>query len=115
MNQKETITNTIKTLGIPANLRGYHYVRYAIELLIADNSYIGAIMALYTDVADKFSTTVTAVERNIRHAIETGWERTNTDLINELFGETLDPNKEYPTNSEFITTIADYVSNQQEN
>jgi two-component system response regulator (stage 0 sporulation protein A) len=113
---KEIITKIIKDLGISPDLRGYHYIRYAIEILLTDKSFIGATMLLYQTVAEEFNTTTAAVERCTRHAIEVGWNRTpDQEFITKLFGNTLNTAKEYPTNSEFITTIADYILIHQEN
>ena len=112
---KEIITKIIKDLGISPDLKGYHYIRCAVETQLTDKSFIGATMLLYQAVAEEFDTTVTSIERCIRHAIEVGWNRTpDQEFITKLFGNTLNTAKEYPTNSEFITTIADYILTHQE-
>lgn len=79
MNDKTIkISDTIKTLGVPANVKGYRYLRYAIELVMSDISYIDAVTTiLYPRVAKKFNTTPSRVERAIRHAIQSGWLRGN--------------------------------------
>lgn len=106
----KVITNSIKELGIPANLQGYHYIRYAIELMINDITLMNAITkTLYPTVAKQFNTTPRKAERSIRHAIETGWDRANIDFADELFGYSVNANKGRPTNSEFIVTVADYI------
>ena len=112
---KEQITKIIKTLGIPANLKGYQYLRYTIELLLTENNKYDTIMQLYRKTGNALNVTVQNVERNIRHAIHAGWIRADKTFIQELFGNTVDTEKEYPTNSEFIYTIADYITEQQEN
>lgn len=110
-NYKEVITKIIKELGIPASIKGYHYARYAIELMINDITLMDAITKkLYPKIAKEFNTTPSRAERAIRHAIETGWNRANTDFAYNLFGFTVDANKAKPTNSEFLVTIADYIS-----
>ncbi len=109
-NYKEIITNTIKELGIPAHIKGYHYVRRAIELMVEDISLMDLITkALYPKVAKEFDTTPSRTERAIRHAIDTGWNRGNIDFTSKLFGYTINANKGKPTNSEFIATVADYI------
>ena len=109
-NYKEVITLIIKELGIPANVKGYYYIRYAIELMIKDISLAGKITkVLYPKIAEEFNTTPVRVERAIRHAIETGWNRANLDIVNRLFGFTVSSDKGKPTNSEFISTVADYI------
>jgi two-component system response regulator (stage 0 sporulation protein A) len=114
MNRKETITNTIKKLGISANLSGYHYIREAVDLIIDNFNYINAVTKeLYPDIAKKFSTTPPRVERAIRHAIETGMLRADIEWANEVFGYNIDFRKGKPTNSEFLSTIADYIALQE--
>lgn len=111
---KLVISNVIKELGIPANLRGYHYIRYCIELVINDTERMHSTMNLYKDAAKKFNTTYLRIERAIRHAIEIGWGRGNEDLIMKMFGYSVDSFKCKPTNSEFLATVADYVLITQE-
>lgn len=87
---KETITEIIKELGIPANLKGYHYIRYAIELMINDATLASGITkVLYPKVAKEFNTTSLRVERAIRHAIEVGWCRANLEIVDKIFGYTV--------------------------
>lgn len=107
---KEAITNVIKQLGIPAHIKGYRYVRYAIELVINDMELSSEITkTLYPEVAKEFNATPTSVERAIRNAIEVGWCRADIDFAHMLFGYSLDVDRGKPTNSEFIATIADYI------
>lgn len=101
------ITQALKELGIPANLKGYRYIEYAVESLMDDIEY--PITKLYKDVATKFNTKPTRAERAIRHAIELGWGRANTDFSKKMFGYSVDSNKGKPTNSEFLATVADYI------
>lgn len=109
-NYKEAITSIIKELGIPAGLNGYHYIRYAIELVMHDISLINSITTtLYPAVAQEFNTTPARAERCIRHAIETGWFRANEDFAMQLFGYSVSADKGKPTNREFIATVADYI------
>ena len=107
-NLNEVITNTIKELGMPARLVGYHYTRYAIELMVDDINLMNSITGtLYPKIAQKFNTTVVRVERGIRSAIETGWKRANVEFADKIFGYSVDANKGKPTNSEFIAMISD--------
>ena len=107
---KEVITSIIKALGISANLKGYYYLRYAIELMINDITLIdGITKVIYPKIAERFDTNPLSAERAIRHAIETGWNRANVDFSDKLFGYTVEPNKAKPTNGEFIATVADYI------
>lgn len=109
-NLRERITKIIKELGISANIKGYYFIRYAIELLVKDISLINAVTkVLYPTVAEEFKTTPSRVERAIRHAIESGYGKANLELVNKLFGYSVDSEKAKPTNSEFLSTIADYI------
>lgn len=106
----EVISNVIKELGVSANLKGYYYIRYAIELMLNDMTLANYITKrLYPTIAEKFGSTSIRVERNIRHAIESGWNKANYDFMSKLFRYSIDARKDKPTNSEFIITVADYL------
>lgn len=101
------VANALKELGVPANLRGYSYLRTAIAVSIDDSENLEKITKmLYPNVANVYNTTTARVERSIRHAIETAYTRGNVDVFDEYFGYTIDVNKAKPTNSEFIAMIA---------
>ncbi|MFQ6730728.1 sporulation transcription factor Spo0A [Virgibacillus tibetensis] len=102
------ITNIIHEIGVPAHIKGYMYLREAITMVYNDIELLGSITkVLYPDIAKKFNTTASRVERAIRHAIEVAWSRGNIDSISALFGYTISINKAKPTNSEFIAMVAD--------
>lgn len=102
------VTNIIHQLGVPAHIKGYHYLREAIILAVKDNQMLESVTkVLYPTVAKNFSTTSSRVERAIRHAIEIAWDRGDVDVLNSFFGYTVDTSKGKPTNSEFIALIAD--------
>ncbi|ASK63249.1 sporulation transcription factor Spo0A [Virgibacillus phasianinus] len=102
------ITNIIHEIGVPAHIKGYMYLREAITMVYNDIELLGSITkVLYPDIAKKFNTTASRVERAIRHAIEVAWSRGNIDSISELFGYTISISKAKPTNSEFIAMVAD--------
>ncbi len=106
-----SVTNIIHEVGVPAHIKGYHYVREAIIMAIEDMDILNAITkVLYPSVAKKFDTTPSRVERAIRHAIETAWNRGDIDTLNRFFGYTVSNAKGKPTNSEFIAMIADKLS-----
>ena len=109
VNSIETlVTNIIHEVGVPAHIKGYQYIRDGIVMIYNNPDIIGGITKeLYPDVAIKYNTTVSRVERAIRHAIEVSWNRGNWDLMEEIFGHSVDIDKAKPTNSEFIVTIAD--------
>lgn len=107
-NLQISITNILHELGIPSHIKGYQYIREGIGILYERPETIGGITKeLYPELALKFDTTVSRVERAIRHAIEVSWNRGNWDLMEEIFGHSVDIDKAKPTNSEFIVTIAD--------
>ncbi|MDD6323162.1 MAG: sporulation transcription factor Spo0A [Bacilli bacterium] len=107
-NIQVSITKMLHELGIPSHIKGYQYIREAVNIIFENPSIIGGITKeLYPLLAQKFDTTVSRVERAIRHAIEVSWNRGNLDFMEELFGYSVDIDKAKPTNSEFMVTIAD--------
>ena len=107
-NLQISITKMLHELGMPSHIKGYQYIREGISMIYNDPSLIGGITKeLYPELAEKFDTTVSRVERAIRHAIEVSWNRGNWDYMEELFGHSVDIDKAKPTNSEFIVTVAD--------
>jgi two-component system response regulator (stage 0 sporulation protein A) len=107
-NLEISITRMLHELGMPSHIKGYQYIRDGIVMVYNNPDIIGGITKeLYPDVAIKYNTTVSRVERAIRHAIEVSWNRGNWDLMEEIFGHSVDIDKAKPTNSEFIVTIAD--------
>jgi len=104
----QNITAIIHEIGVPAHIKGYMYLREAITMVYNDVELLGSITkVLYPDIAKKFNTTASRVERAIRHAIEVAWSRGNMDSIGSLFGYTVSNSKAKPTNSEFIAMVAD--------
>lgn len=102
------ITNIIHEIGVPAHIKGYHYLRDAIIMVVEDIEMLGAVTKeLYPAIAKVNKTTPSRVERAIRHAIEVAWNRGRMETINNLFGYTVQCDKGKPTNSEFIAIIAD--------
>ena len=107
-NLQISITKTLHELGVPSHIKGYQYIREGITIVYSRPEIIGGITKeLYPEIAKKFDTTVTRVERAIRHAIEVSWNRGNWQLMEDIFGHSVDIDKAKPTNSEFIVTVAD--------
>jgi two-component system response regulator (stage 0 sporulation protein A) len=105
------VTDIIHEIGVPAHIKGYQYLREAIILTIGDMDMINAVTkVLYPEVAKKFNTTPSRVERAIRHAIEVAWDRGDIETLQKFFGYTVSNIKGKPTNSEFIAMIADCLS-----
>ena len=105
---EEKITNIFITVGIPAHIKGYHFLREAIKLAIDTPEIINSITKkLYPAIAEKFDTSPSKVERAIRHAIEVAWNRGKIENINSLFGLRVYNSNEKPTNGEFIALVAD--------
>ena len=103
-----SITKILHELGVPSHIKGYQYIREGIAIIYHNPEVIGGITKeLYPQIAKKFDTTVSRVERAIRHAIEVSWNRGNWDLMEDIFGHSVDIDKAKPTNSEFIVTVAD--------
>ena len=102
------VTNILHEIGVPAHIRGYHYMREAIMMAVNNIDVLNYITKeLYPSIAKKYNTTPSRVERAIRHAIEVAWSRGKVDAIDNLFGYTINTHKGKPTNSEFIALIAD--------
>ncbi len=102
------ITSILHEIGVPAHIKGYMYLREAITMVYNNIEILGGITkVLYPNVARKYKTTSSRVERAIRHSIEVAWNRGNVDAISQIFSYTISYNKSKPTNSEFIAMIAD--------
>lgn len=104
------VTEMIHQLGVPAHIKGYHYLRSAILHCVEDSEMLECVTKLlYPTVAEEFQTTPSRVERAIRHAIEIAWDRGDVETLNSYFGFTVNTGKGKPTNSEFIALIADRI------
>ncbi len=109
-NTELKITETIQKVGIPAHIKGYHYIRTAITMMTEDMELAHSVTkVLYPAVAKRYDTTPQRVERAIRHAIEVAWNRGDPSVLNEMFGYTIDSERGKPTNSEFIAMISDKI------
>lgn len=105
---EERISNIFITVGIPAHIKGYQFLREAIKMAIDNPEIINSITKkLYPSIAERFDTSSSKVERAIRHAIEVAWNRGKIENINNLFGIRVYTNNEKPTNGEFIALVAD--------
>ena len=105
---EEKTTTLLHDIGIPAHIKGYVYIRCAVIECFYNPIYIGQITKLlYPEIARRYGSTISRVERAIRHAIETAWSRGSLDYINNIFGYTINAYKAKPTNSEFIAMLAD--------
>ena len=104
----ERLANIFISVGIPAHIKGYQFLREAIKMAIENPDIINSITKrLYREVAEKFDTTASKVERAIRHAIEVAWNKGKIENINHLFGIKVYTSNDKPTNGEFIALVAD--------
>lgn len=102
------ITDIMRQIGVPAHIKGYHYLRQAIKLTVDDPELMQAVTKiLYPTIAKSNKTTSSRVERAIRHAIEVAWDRGDVDVLSSYFGYTIQNSRGKPTNSEFIAMISD--------
>lgn len=102
------VTDILHQIGVPAHIKGYHYLRESIILSIKNSEIINSITKLlYPTIAKNHATTASRVERAIRHAIEVAWDRGDIDVLNSYFGYTIQNQRGKPTNSEFIAMISD--------
>lgn len=109
------ITEVMHRIGVPAHIKGYLYLREAIQLVVERLDLLGSITKeLYPLVAKKYNTTSSRVERAIRHAIEVSWQRGNMSAINQIFGHSISKDSK-PTNSQFIAKIADKLRLEMKN
>lgn len=107
-NLEISVTKLLHGLGVPSHIKGYQYIREGVLLMYEKPDIVGAITKeLYPEIANRFDTTVSRVERAIRHAIEVSWNRGDIDLMEEIFGHSVDYDRAKPTNSEFIVTVSD--------
>lgn len=107
---EQAISGFMLELGVPAHLRGYQYLRSAVEMCAEDMELVGSVTKLlYPDLARMYHTTDQKIERAIRNAIEVSWERGNSELFERLFGYSNSNEYSRPTNSEYIATVADYI------
>ena len=108
LDLESTVTAIIHEIGVPAHIKGYQYLRESILIAVKDMDVINAVTkVLYPEVAKRFGTTASRVERAIRHAIEVAWDRGDVDVLNSYFGYTIHNGRGKPTNSEFIAMISD--------
>ena len=102
------VTEILHQIGVPAHIKGYHYLRDSIIMSIETPEIINAVTKqLYPSVAKRYNTTSSRVERAIRHVIEVAWDRGDVDVLNTYFGYTIHNTRGKPTNSEFIAMISD--------
>ena len=107
-NLQVSISKMLHDLGIPSHIKGYQFLRDGVYMIFDNPNIIGGITKeLYPELASKYNTTVSRVERAIRHAVEVSWNRGDIKLMDSIFGHSVDIDKAKPTNSEFIVTIAD--------
>ena len=113
-SMESRVTSIIHEIGVPAHIKGYHYLREAILYSIDNMEAINAVTKiLYPEVAKRYNTTPSRVERAVRHAIEVAWDRGDLETLQKYFGYTVSNIKGKPTNSEFIAMIADRLRLQQ--
>ena len=111
---KNLVTEVIHEIGVPAHIKGYQYLREAIMIAVEDMDVINAVTkVLYPEVAKRYGTTASRVERAIRHAIEVAWDRGDLETLQKYFGYTVNGAKGKPTNSEFVAMIADRLVLEQ--
>ena len=110
MDLRIKISDMLHNLGVPSHIRGYQYIRDGIVMMYEEPDMLkGITKEIYPELALKYNTTTSRVERAIRHAIEVAWNRGQIEMHEKIFGYTVNSNKGKPTNSEFIAMIADRI------
>ena len=113
-NKEAIIADLLHKLGIPSHIRGYQFIKEGILIVYSNGNSISYITKdVYPQIARKYDTTPTRVERAIRHAIEISWNRGDLNAMEEIFGNSLNVNRDKPTNAEYLTTIADRLKINQ--
>lgn len=108
MDLRIKISDMLHTLGVPSHIRGYQYIRDGIVMMYEEPDMLkGITKEVYPELALKYNTTTSRVERAIRHAIEVSWSRGDYQLMDKYFGNSIDYDKSKPTNAEFIITLTD--------
>lgn len=109
------VTELLHNLGVPSQIKGYQYLREGILMLYQSTGFIGGITKeVYPEIAVRYNTTPSRVERAIRHAIEVSWNRADYDMMNKIFGHSIDYDRAKPTNSEFMVTLSDALRLQHQ-
>lgn len=104
------ISDALHNLGVPSHISGYGYIRDGVLMILNNDKKVGLVTKkIYPELANKYETTPSRVERAIRHAIEISWDRGDVDLMNNFFGHSVQYDKGKPTNSEYLNTIADRI------
>ena len=112
---EQKISKLLHDLGMPSHIKGYQYIRDAIKLMHTNNNLFNSITKeVYPYIANRYQTTSSRVERAMRHAIEVSWSRGDYDLMDEIFGHSVDFDRAKPTNSEFLATIADKITLEEQ-
>ena len=113
-NKEAIVADMLHKLGIPSHIRGYQYIKEGIMIVYNGGKHISYITKdIYPEIARRYNTTPSRVERAIRHAIEISWNRGDVSLMEETFGNSININRDKPTNAEFLTTIADRLKINQ--
>lgn len=104
------ISEALREIGVPAHVKGFRSLREAIKILVNNENLVDYVTSdIYPQVAETLGTTPTRVERTIRHAIESAWDRGDLEVLQKWFGNTVSPSRGKPTNSEFIATVSDII------
>lgn len=107
-----SLSDFLRELGVPPNLSGYRYIKEAIELMLErDDATEHAVSKLiYPVLASRYHKSKAGIEKAIRVAIEAAWMRGPEKMRLAIFRNTLKDFKNRPTNTEFLSTLAAYLS-----
>ena len=114
VSMDEKLASLFLTIGIPAHIKGYQFLREAVKMVVENPDLINRITKeLYPGIGRRFNTSASKVERAIRHAIEVAWSRGRIETLNKAFGCRVATREDKPTNGEFIAMIADKMALEQ--
>ncbi len=107
------ISNILLHLGFATKLRGYNYLREAVLLMIRDPAQ-SITKELYPAVAKRCNATALQVERSMRSAIVSAWNRRNNTVWQLYFPPENAGQIPRPTNAAFVHRLADHIILEQQ-
>lgn len=112
---EEKAAQVLKRIGMPVHLSGYHLVKMGIGMMFEHPEYFSDMRGLCQKVADKADSTYSRVERNVRTAVETVFERGDIQLLHKIFGYTVSRKTGKPSNIQFMATLYEYIADHTTN
>ncbi len=104
------VTEIMNMIGIPYNVLGYEYLREAVLISFEDErKNYHRIQDLYLEIAKRYKTTSSKVERNIKYSISVAWKKGKLKEINAILGYQIKKYERQPTNTEIISFLTNQI------